>query len=921
MATNGNDTIKGTAGDDVIAALGGNDTITASLGNDSINGGAGTDKLIIDQDLSASIDALYYSINSTGLWNDYNAVYTTINGSLAGVSASYIIYFGSLGSTTTSSIEQYQVDLTATQGNDLLIYQNGTRYYGGEGTDTFFANWSKVSTAIVWANNPNLVQVVNGVSVNGLEKLLISTGSANDMLDNSYVNTSNDEFYTNAGNDTITASLGNDTIDGGLGTDKLIINQDLSTSVFGASLYYVINDTSLMGAYNDNYNSINTTLAGVSTSYNIYFGSLGNSIVTGVEHYQVDLTGTNSDDLLIYQNGTHYYGGDGTDSFFANWSAVSTAIVWNNDPKTIQTVNGVNVNSLERLILSTGSGNDVLANNALNTNDELYTNAGNDTITASSGNDTVDGGAGSDKLIVNQDLSAFASTIYYTINGTDLYSDGNSYATINTALAGVSSSYSIYLGSLGTTTATNIEQYQTDLTGTANNDLLIYQNGTRYYGSAGTDSFFANWSKVTTPIIWNNTPNTVQTVNNVSVSGLERLLLTTGSGNDLMANNASNTNDEFYTGAGNDTITASSGYDSIDGGTGIDTFVADWSKVSSAVVWNNLPGTVQNIRNFSIAAMEQLLVSTGSGNDEIRNTKVATNDQLFTGAGNDTIASGEGNDYIDAGKGSDNIDGGVGADTMIGGVGNDKYTVDNIGDVITETSTLSNEIDSVSSSVSYTLSDNVENLTLTGALAIDATANTLDNILKGNGAANILIASAGDDKLTGGAGADILNGGLGQDSIILTEGTAITDTVFIEAGDSLVSSFDKVTGFKLGNSLSSNKAADKLDLPNTIIAANTTVDGINAGVIASHHINKGIISFDDANAYSASIKITATNFNDAINYLQSNIITGETVVFTAMNNTYVFQDGGVDDSLLQLTGVSATSINTTGLSNASLWIA
>jgi hypothetical protein len=37
--------------------------------------------------------------------------------------------------------------------------------------------------------------------------------------------------------------------------------------------------------------------------------------------------------------------------------------------------------------------------------------------------------------------------------------------------------------------------------------------------------------------------------------------------------------------------------------------------------------------------------------------------------------------------------------------------------------------------VSYTLAANVENLTLTGAVAINATGNTLANVLTGNAAA------------------------------------------------------------------------------------------------------------------------------------------------------------------------------------------
>lgn len=65
-------------------------------------------------------------------------------------------------------------------------------------------------------------------------------------------------------------------------------------------------------------------------------------------------------------------------------------------------------------------------------------------------------------------------------------------------------------------------------------------------------------------------------------------------------------------------------------------------------------------------------------------------------------------------------------------------------------------IDTVLSSVSYVLTDNVENLNLVGNGALTGSGNALDNLLVGNDGANALYGGSGDDTLTGGAGDDLL---------------------------------------------------------------------------------------------------------------------------------------------------------------------
>jgi hypothetical protein len=114
------------------------------------------------------------------------------------------------------------------------------------------------------------------------------------------------------------------------------------------------------------------------------------------------------------------------------------------------------------------------------------------------------------------------------------------------------------------------------------------------------------------------------------------------------------------------------GTGSYDGNAGTDTLFADWSTASTDITWINDPfSAAQAVNGSTITAMERMLLRTGSGNDTISNTNVATNDQIVTGAGNDTINAGAGGDRVDAGSGDDRIVGGSGNDTLLGGTGTD----------------------------------------------------------------------------------------------------------------------------------------------------------------------------------------------------------------------------------------------------------
>ena len=64
---------------------------------------------------------------------------------------------------------------------------------------------------------------------------------------------------------------------------------------------------------------------------------------------------------------------------------------------------------------------------------------------------------------------------------------------------------------------------------------------------------------------------------------------------------------------------------------------------------------------------------------------------------------------------------------------------------------------------SYTLGNNLENLTFIGTGNFTGTGNVAANVLTGGAGNDTLSASSGNDTLVGGAGNDTMDGGLGND--------------------------------------------------------------------------------------------------------------------------------------------------------------
>jgi Ca2+-binding RTX toxin-like protein len=224
-----------------------------------------------------------------------------------------------------------------------------------------------------------------------------------------------------------------------------------------------------------------------------------------------------------------------------------------------------------------------------------------------------------------------------------------------------------------------------------------------------------------------------------------------GDGSDVLNGGAGN--DIIYGGAGDDTLDGGDGADTLSGGLGWDTYLQPRS---------------DTIREFAGGGTD-LVITTGHG---VLSGVQHVENLTLSGTAN---VNGIGNSYdnvITGNAGANRLRGGAGTDTLIGGLGNDTY-VDPTGDTIREFA--GQGTDTVETGTTFVLAgiSHVENITLTGIAAINATGNNLGNVILGNGGANRLRGAGGSDTLDGGAGADVFvfgsvsdSSGLGRDVIV-----------------------------------------------------------------------------------------------------------------------------------------------------------
>lgn len=656
-------------------------------------------------------------------------------------------------------------------GNDQLLGQMiaGATLRGGAGSDVYVVD--DVLDTVVEAENAGIDSVRSYVSLTlsaHVENLSLLgsahlSGYGNELANNLLGNNGNNLLDGGAGNDWIDGGIGADTMIGGAGSDGYAVNEagDVVTEASGEGIDGVRSSISYtLGANLENLyltgsanltgtgNELNNFLSG-NTGRNVLEGGAGTDWLEGGAGIDTLIGGTGDDTYVVDNSGDVLTEGvdEGTDTVRS-----TVTYTLGNNFERLQLLGSDNIN---------GTGN-ALANTIIG-------NTGNNSLTGGAGADSLYGGAGNDTYVVDNSRDL---VVELAGAGTDTVYSSLTY-TLGAELEILRLTGTANLN--GTGNALNNQIYGNDgnnlLIGGAGNDQLDGGMGLdTLQGGTGDDTYVIydtpDPSDSNTVVLedagaGNDTVRSyVSYVLNDNLENL-RLLGTqnlngTGSAqsNQIFGNSGNNLLDG---GAGNDLLDGGAGTDTLIGGVGNDDYVID--SLSDVIVEEAGGGsdTVRSSVSHALGENFESLILTGSSN--LSGTGNALGNQIYGNAGSNILDAGDGNDWVD---------GGAGADILIGGAGSDGYVVDNQGDIVVEEAGAGT--DSVSSSVSFLLGANVENLELSGSASINGTGNELANTIKAN------------------TGANILTGGLGADTFVLKPGS-----------QPLASAADRITDFVSGS--------------------------------------------------------------------------------------------------------------------------
>jgi Ca2+-binding RTX toxin-like protein len=326
---------------------------------------------------------------------------------------------------------------------------------------------------------------------------------------------------------------------------------------------------------------------------------------------------------------------------------------------TINLLSGpIRATNFETIGLFTGSGDDKLIGGGLN--DTLSSGGGDDRITGLDGIDSLNGGDGSDSLYGGEGSDYLVTTFFDSPDSADVLDGGNG------------------------------------------GDRITTRHGSTVIGGNGIDFLYLNLGDQNGNFTLDITKAKSVLDATTSVSGIEWLAYTGGSGNDSVKGDAladdlngaagndvlrgGDDNDTLQDGEGNDSVFGDNGDDRMtrtgggidlfDGGNGDDTFIFASFVLSAQLDLQDASKNAGQAQGLTLQRIEKIV---GSFAD----------DDLRGGRGNDNFDGNFGDDVLMGRDGNDTLNGGGGDDWLTGGTGSDQFLFDysargGIADIITD---------------------------------------------------------------------------------------------------------------------------------------------------------------------------------------------------------------------------------------------
>ena len=677
----------------------------------------------------------------------------------------------------------------------------------------------------------------------------------------------NEAIYGLEGNDVIDGGNGDDTLSGGDGTDIAIYSGNSPDYAITQVNYNTFRVKDIRSGSPDGVDTLNGIEKlkfndGIQDLLIIGLNVVGDGtseLING--GFLMDyIDGAGGDDIINGKIGSDYLvggvgadsmpGGAGDDTYMVdNIGDVVTELVKNGTDTVRSSIAYTLGANLENLILI---GTSKINGTGNSDNNAIIGNLSDNTIDGGTGADTMTGGRGDDTYVVDN----IGDVVTELANeGTDTVKTSITYTyTLGANLENLTLTGSSKINGTGNS-VNNI------ITGNSVDNIIDGKTGAdTMTGGSGDDTYVVDdIGDLVAELVNEGTDTVKSSITYTLGTNLENLILTgtriiTRIDNNRIGINGigNSANNTIVGDAFDNTIDGLTGADTMIGGAGNDTYIVD---------------------NIGDVTTEK----AGKGIDIVRSSITYTlgaNLENLTLTGTSKI-NGMGNNAnnIITGNSVDNIiDGGTGADLMTGGGGNDTYMIDSIGDAVTEL--LNEGVDTIKSSITYTLGANLENLILTDVVDnigdvvkelaneatdaiktsiadafvlylkdlpltiagnINGTGNSTNNKIAGNSAANIL---------TGGAGADVQTGSGGADTFR-----------YLAMSDSSLTFLDQITDLSIGT--------DILDGPTAVTAENTKELGTvktfdQAGIAAV--LNEAVFGPNQAATFSYDLGIGIKTF-------------------------------------------------------------